>query len=332
MVSKMLTPEQLYKRKNHICGSDAAGLCGVSKYKTPVKVYLDKISDSIEQEENPIFERGHVLEPLVRGQFSLLTGKDVKLPKNMIIHEKNKFMAANIDGYLPAEKAIVEIKTANYFTKSEWGEAFTDNIPNDYLIQVQHYLTVSKMLKAYVVVLFGDEKMFNLLMTLVKRCGVTEVLKEALSLDVVIYEVKSHATLSQKLIDIERSFWFDHVQKRIEPKWEHSDDLIALFPQAQEGKKIVAQEDDFEVIREIQEHERVLKEITKPHEEKIELLKCKLQARIGDAEELVDFEGKKVASWKNTARSLFDAARFKAEMPNLYPQFLKTSQSRRLTF
>jgi hypothetical protein len=44
--------------------------------------------------------------------------------------------------------------------------------------------------------------MFNLLMTLVKRCGVTEVLKEALSLDVVIYEVKSHATLSQKLIEI----------------------------------------------------------------------------------------------------------------------------------
>lgn len=328
----MLTPEQLLKRKNHICGSDAAGLCGVSKYKTPVKVYLDKISDSIEQEENPIFERGHVLEPLVRGQFSLLTGKDVKLPKNMIVHEKNKFMAANIDGYLPAEKALVEIKTANYFTKGEWGEAFTDVIPNDYLIQVQHYLTVSKMLKAYVVVLFGDEKMFNLLMTLVKRCGVTEVLKEALSLDVVIYEVKSHATLSQKLIDIEKSFWFDHVQKRIEPQWESSEDLIALFPQAQSGKKIVAQADDFEVIREIHEEERVLKEITKPHEDKIELLKAKLQARIGDAEELVDFEGKKVASWKNTARSLFDSARFKAEMPNLYPQFLKTSQSRRLTF
>ena len=328
----MLTPEQLLKRKNHICGSDAAGLCGVSKYKTPVKVYLDKISDSIEQEENPIFERGHVLEPLVRGQFSLMTGKNVQLPKNMIIHEKNPFMAANIDGYLPAEKALVEIKTANYFTKGEWGESFTDKIPYDYLVQVQHYLTVSKMLKAYVVVLFGDEKNFKLLMTLVKKCGVMEVLKEDLPLDIQIYEVHKHDVLSKRLIDIERSFWFDHVQKRIEPKWERSDDLIALFPHAQEGKKIVAQENDFEVIREIHEHERVLKEITKPHEDKIELLKAKLQARIGDAEELVDFEGKKVASWKNTARSLFDAARFKAEMPNLYPQFLKTSQSRRLTF
>jgi len=328
----MLTPEQLRERKSSIGGSDAAGVCGVSKYKTPLKIYLDKISDSIEQEESPIFERGHVLEPLVRGQFSLVTGKDVKLPKNMIVHEKNPFMAANIDGYLPGEKAIVEIKTSHYATKKEWGDPFTDEIPTDYLLQVQHYLTVCKMLKAYVVVLFGDEKMFNLLMTLVKRCGVTEVLKEALSLDVVIYEVKSHFTLSQKLIDIERSFWFDHVQKRIPPQWRDIEDLKTLFPNAQEGKQVVAQEEDFEVIREIQEHERVLKDITKPHEEKIELLKCKLQARIGDAEELVDFEGKKVASWKNTARSLFDAARFKAEMPNLYPQFLKTSQSRRLTF
>lgn len=328
----MLTPEQLLKRKNHICGSDAAGVCNASKYKTPLKVYLDKTSDSIEQEESPIFERGHVLEPVVREYFALTTDKSVKIPKNMIVHEKNPFMAANIDGYIPGEKAIVEIKTSHYSQKREWGDPFTDEIPTDYLLQVQHYLTVSKMNKAYVAVLFGDEKMFNLLMTLVKRCGVMEVLKEALCLDVVIYEVKSHSNLSQKLIDIERSFWFDHVQKRIPPQWRDIEDLKTLFPNAQEGKQVVAQEEDFEVIREIQEEERVLKEITKPHEDKIELLKCKLQARIGDAEELVDFEGKRVASWKNMARSLFDTARFKAEMPNLYPQFLKTSQSRRLTF
>jgi putative phage-type endonuclease len=328
----MLTTEQLLERKGGIGGSDAAGVCGVSKWKTPLKVYLDKTSEFVEQEENPLFERGHVLEPLVRGQFSLMTGKEVKIPKNMIKADKNPFMLANMDGYLPEEKTIVEIKTANYFTKGDWGEPFTDQIPNDYLIQVQHYLTVCKMLKVYVVVLFGDEKMFKMLMTLVKKCGVGEVLKEDLPLDIQIYEVRTHDVLSKRLIDIERSFWFDHVQKREAPAWDGIDDIKALFPKAQEGKKIAATEDDFEVIREIQEEERVLKEITKPHEEKIELLKCKLQARIGDAEELVDFEGKKVASWKNTARSLFDAARFKAEMPNLYPQFLKTSQSRRLTF
>lgn len=328
----MLTPEQLLERKSGIGGSDAAGVCGVSKWKTALKVYLDKTSDSIEQEESPIFERGHVLEPLVRAIFALTTGKSVKIPKNMIKSEKNPFMLANVDGYIPEEKVIVEIKTSHYATKKEWGDPFTDEIPTDYLIQVQHYLTVCKMLKAYVVVLFGDDKMFKMLMTLVKKCGVMEVLKEDLPLDIVIYEVNTHDVLSKRLVDIEKSFWFDHVQKRVVPQWQEVDDLMVLFPRAQEGKKIVAQENDFEVIREIQEHERVLKEITKPHEEKIELLKSKLQARIGDAEELVDCEGKKVASWKNTARSLFDTARFKSEMPNLYPQFLKTSQSRRLTF
>lgn len=328
----MLTHEQLKERKSGIGGSDAAGVCGVSKYKSPVKVYLDKTSESVEQEENPLFERGHVLEPLVRSKFTLMTAKDVKLSKNMIKADKNPFMLANVDGYLPGEKALVEIKTAHYATKKEWGDAFTDQIPNDYLIQVQHYLTVCKMLKAYVVVLFGDEKMFKMLTSFVKKCGVMEVLKEDLPLDIVIYEVNSHGTLSQKLIEIEKSFWFDHVQKREAPKWEKMDDLMALFPQAQEGKKIAATEEDFDVIREIQEEERVLKEITKPHEEKIEFLKAKIQARIGDAEELVDCEGKKVASWKNTARSLFDTSRFKSEMPNLYPKFLKTSQSRRLTF
>jgi putative phage-type endonuclease len=328
----MLTPEQLLMRKSGIGGSDAAGVCGVSKWNTPIKVFLDKISDSIEQEENPVFERGHILEPLVRGMFALQTGLGVKIPKNMIRHDKNDFMLANVDGYLPEEKAIVEIKTANYFNKGDWGDCFTDEIPHDYLVQVQHYLSVCKMNKAYVAVLFGDEKMFRMLMTLVKKCGIADVLKEDLPLDVQIYEVNAHGVLSKRLVDIECQFWFDHVMTRTPPQWTDSEDLKALFPKSEDGKKIVAQEQDFEVIREIQEEERVLKEITKPHEDKIELLKCKLQARIGDAEELVDFEGKKVASWKNTVRNIFDASRFKAEMPNLYPQFLKTSQSRRLTF
>lgn len=328
----MLTPEQLLMRKSGIGGSDAAGVCGVSKWKTPVQVYLDKVSDSLETITSPAMERGHVLEPLVRGQFSLLTGKDVKLPATMIKADKNPFMLANVDGYLPGEKAIVEIKTANYFTKGEWGDAFTDQIPHDYLVQVQHYLTVCNMNKAYVVVLFGDEQMFKMLMTLVKKCGVREVLTEDLPLDIVIYEVNKHEVLSRSLIDIEKSFWFDHVQKREVPAYETIDDLMALFPQAQAGKKIIAQEDDFEIIREIQEEERILKDITKPHEEKIELLKCKLQQRIGDGEDLIDDAGKKVASWKNTTRSWFDVTRFKTEMSNVYPQFLKTSQSRRLTF
>ena len=328
----MLTAEQLLERKKGICGSDAAGVCGVSQWKTPVKVYLDKISDFISQEENPLFERGHILEPLVRDYFSSITNKDVKLQKNIIKDDKNPFMLGHVDGYLPEEKAIVEIKTANFFSKSEWGEAFTDQIPNDYLVQVQHYLTVCNMLKAYVVVLFGDEKMLNLLAAFVKRCGVMEVLKEDLPLDIQIYKVNSHDVLSKRLVEIEKAFWFDHVQKRQAPNYETIDDLLALFPQAQSGKKIVATQEDFEVIREIQEEEQILKEITKPYEEKLTLLKAKIQARIGDAEELVDCEGKRVASWKNTARSLFDTVRFKSEMPNLYPQFLKTSQSRRLTF
>ena len=34
-------------------------------------------------------------------------------------------MAAKDDGYLPGEKALVEIKMANYFVKREWGDAFT---------------------------------------------------------------------------------------------------------------------------------------------------------------------------------------------------------------
>lgn len=328
----MLTLEQLRERKNGIGGSDAAGVCGVSKYKTPVQVYLDKICEEVSQEENPIFERGNVLEPLVREYFTRSTGKSVNTTSKTIRSQTNPFMIANIDGFIPQEQALLEIKTCNYFAKEGWGECLTDQIPNDYLLQVQHYLAVTETKKAFVAVLFGDEKTFQMLMAFIKLVGVSAMLGEDLPLDIQIYKVERNEKLINGLIDIERTFWVEHVEKKVAPSWEVSADIVALFPKAIEGVKRVAEADDLAIISQLKEEERILKELIKPHEEKIEGLKCKLLLRIGEAEELVDIEGKKIASWKNMSRNLLDSSRLKAEMPDVYARFMKTSHSRRLSF
>jgi len=51
---------------------------------------------------------------------------------------------------------LVEIKTAR--SADGWGEAGTDEVPQEYLIQVQHYLAVTALPVADVAVLFGGQE------------------------------------------------------------------------------------------------------------------------------------------------------------------------------
>ena len=90
--------------------------------------------------------------------FERETGKKVKSCDRTLIHDQYPFMIANIGGYLPEEKAIVEFKTCSMLRKKEFGDVFSDQIPYDFLFQVHHYLAVTGMNLAYVGVLFSDEK------------------------------------------------------------------------------------------------------------------------------------------------------------------------------
>ena len=102
---------------------------------------------------------------------------------------------------------------------------------------------------------------------------------------------------------------------------------MLLFPKAQEGKIIEADEETLRLKDLLDEKDRILDEVSEAQKQ----LKIQLKARIGDAEEVLLPNGGKI-SWKNIITNKVDSVRLKALMPNVYMQFLKTSQSRRLTF
>lgn len=321
----MLTQEQLKERKNGIGGSDAAAICGVSKWRTPVDIYLDKTSEYVEKESSHIFKRGNALEPLVAELFRRQFKKDVEVV-DTIKSTDQPFMFANIDGLLKQECALVEFKHYNKFMEKEWGDEGTDQIPDDYLLQVQHYLFVTKMKKAYVAVLFASDDVFNLLYDvvlmedgLVKALSIINVDRFPLKL----YEVHKNEKLIQSLVKIEKDFWENHVKKKTPPTWTTREDLAHLFPVAND-REIFANDDDIQVIAEIKKQKEDLEKIEKEIEEK----KTYLCGRLQNASALKTPEGSIIATWKNQERKTFDAKRFAKENPILANEFYNTKTHR----
>ncbi|RZI45102.1 YqaJ viral recombinase family protein, partial [Candidatus Finniella inopinata] len=326
----MLTPEQLLLRNTGIGGSDAAAIVGLGKYATPLDVYLDKTTDTA-KETTEIMARGNVLEPFVQSLFERKTGWRVQSGLDTQRNSEHPFMLANLDGVLPSERALVEFKTALYTSKTKegWGEEETDEIPSHYLIQVAHYASVMEADTVHIGVLFGDEKLFHSYRTLHTLSTETGRSLSADDLDVLkcdfrLYTYKRHADLTRKLINKERSFWFDHVLKKNppDPQDGNVDDFLKAYPITND--RVVSVSDaDLTKIQRLNQIKHQIKELeTLEEEAKADVLKL-----FGEASLLVDSYQTPLATWKNKSTTRFDKTSFAKAHPDLCSTFTQTAYS-----
>jgi putative phage-type endonuclease len=140
----MLTAIQIVERQSGVGGSDSAPALGLSKRKTSRQLFHEKRGEL----EPDVYDQeaiwwGNALEPIVRQKYSEVSGNVVRLPEGTIWHPVHDFMCAHIDGYVDntSPKRGYEGKTA--FHSTGWGEEGTDQIPTEYLMQVQHYMAVT---------------------------------------------------------------------------------------------------------------------------------------------------------------------------------------------
>jgi predicted phage-related endonuclease len=90
----------LYRRKG-IGGSDVAAICGISKWKRPIHVYLDKIGDLPESELGEPAEWGTRLESLIADKFASEHPEWAVTKKDMIYsHPRYERALGNIDRML----------------------------------------------------------------------------------------------------------------------------------------------------------------------------------------------------------------------------------------
>lgn len=302
----MTTPTReawLAERRTGIGGSDVAAILGLSKWRTPLEVYQDKRGEIEPQADNDAMRWGRYLEPVVRQAYADQTGNEVRALADMVRHSKHRFMIANLDGFVipPAgPRRVFEAKTAR--TSDGWGEPGSDQIPQPYLLQVQHYMAVTGFVVADVAVLIGGS-------------------------DFRVYEVPEDRELQQMLCDACAEFW-RRVKAGEPPEPVSYADAIARYGRASRAEVVTADADVLDAIG----HLRELKTQAKHLELAEEGWKAVVMKAMGECDTLVDPAGKTLATWKaSAAPQRFDAAAFRAAHPELAAQFTKPGEpSRRL--
>ncbi|MCM1167599.1 MAG: YqaJ viral recombinase family protein [Lachnospiraceae bacterium] len=288
-------------RKKGVGGSDAAVVCGINKYKSPVELWMEKTNRMSPQEAGESAYWGTRLESLIRDEFTKRTGIEVKVVNQLLQSNEHPFMLANLDGVCYDDThgdCIFEAKTASAFKAGDW----ENSIPDEYMLQVQHYMAVTGFKAAYIAVLIGGNTF---------KWRFIERDEEIIS----------------ALIQLEADFW-ECVKNDTPPPLDGSDAsakfLAEKFSESTKTQIELPEEAD-EIIKEYLSASERLTEIT---EEK-QLAENRLKRLLGENE--VGIVGKNIVSWKAVSQERLDSKTLKSEHPTLYKKYANTTTYRRFS-
>ena len=127
-------------RNRGLGSSDAAAAIGLSPYKSPMELWLEKTGrktpEDLSQSE-PVFW-GTTLEPILAKVYSERTENKVRRVNAVLQHPEHAFMLANLDRAIGSD-GVLEIKTAGHHSAPFW----EDGVPEAYQCQVLHQLAVT---------------------------------------------------------------------------------------------------------------------------------------------------------------------------------------------
>lgn len=222
-------------RQKIIGGSDIAVIMNMSRWKTPLKLWLEKTGE-VEPDDLSAVEAvqlGTELEEFVAQKFSQVTGKQVRKQPKMYVHKDYPFMVAHVDRLITGSDELLECKTCSAFKKDEW-EA--DRIPQEYILQVMWYLGITGRKKGYIACLIGGQSF-------------------------VQKEIEFDQQLFDVMVEKAKEFW-DKVQNNEPPEIQANDgELIQMmFPKSSEEILMSTDEDLDEAIARLQELKQELKD------------------------------------------------------------------------
>lgn len=224
-------------RRSGVGSSDAAAICGISPYSTPLQVWLEKSGRITDDRETEPMRFGKRLEEVVLGEFARrqeveVFGRDrYGIPAlfkpddavsysfepggehllDTLRHPDYEYIMAHVDGFVVPAGAdasfteIVEAKTTSAY-RDDWGDS-PDDVPVEYIVQVSHQMLVldglgHRITRAWIPVLRGGNE-FR------------------------IYYVDRQDDLVANLLKLEVDFWTKHVETD-EPPAAHPNDGKAL--------------------------------------------------------------------------------------------------------
>lgn len=282
---KIIAPTPRHLR---IGASDVAAILGISPFKTPYDVWCEKkqIEKYIAQETTDAMKWGNILEPVVgnycKDYFSTLPQLNIK--QNDIILYANQerplsqhplfdFIGVELDGWIPSQNIPLEIKTANAFSASEWGESGTCDFPMYYVVQLATQCNVMGADKGILAVLIGGN-----------------------TFKWYLYE--SNRELEEEILYKITRFWNENVLEDIPPAPTNIEDCKNIYRKVSLKSSLVADDNTKFIANEI----KYIKESIKALEKKESELKYMIMANLREKENLIDENGVLLCSWRQNAK------------------------------
>jgi putative phage-type endonuclease len=294
-------------RSKYIGGSDIGAILGLSHFRSPLEVWLEKTGKEVKKLDSLPLRFGTYAEAFVASEYSRATGFDLIHDESIHIHPDYSFMSAHIDRFVlehdsPTPMRILECKTANPFASSDWGEAGSDEVPLSYLCQSVWYMGITNINKVALAVLFGNS-------------------------DFRIYEITRDLELESAILQKANLFWSEYVIKDIPPPVQSEADCQALFSKGDPAKTVEAKTETWALAKRLQ----LLNNEIDMREEEISTIKQSIMNQMGEAETLT-YEGKVLATWKAPKPSFrLDSKRLELDYPEIAANYKTAVQnSRRL--
>lgn len=268
--------EWLAIRKPYVGGSEIAAILGLSPWRTPVQLFLEKTGRLVSTPSNTEALRlGQYLEQYAAMRYQEETGRTVRNYNYMLVDE-DSLLCGDIDRLVvPAGANIAsfhdEIRTDTLLECKTSGVPWDDGVPPYYEAQVQQYLGLSGCIVAdFAVVFLAPRREFR--MFSVRREDDTIA-----------------AMREQARIWIER-----YVKTDTPPPAVCEADCKALWAKSR-GIEISAAPDVVDAIEQLRAVEAEIKGLEKQESD----LKSGVMAFLGEADTLLGPDGRKLATWKS---------------------------------
>jgi len=300
-VKDAINAEWLDFRNKGIGGSDVAAIMGISKYRTPVEVWMEKrgLKEPADLSDKEAVEWGNRLESIVRDKFAETHPElmVMELPASLVSRER-PWAHANLDGCVKngdGEWGVLEIKTVGKNREKDWA----DGVPDYYLTQVTHYLSVTGWKYAWVAALIGGQHYVEFkVMRDEDDVAMVESAVDTFWNDCVVGgalpQIVGGSTESGALLDLFGAESSEYVQPE---NANHFDTLVHDYQEAKACEKKYAEQ-----------AKRIANDI---------------RAVVGSAKGAVSDVYK--VTWVKSASTRFDSKRFAAEHPDMAQGYMVSS-------
>ena len=282
-------------RRGYLGGSDIAAAVGMSRWKTRLQLWAEKTGriDPPDLSDNEAVELGSELEEFVAKKFERKAGMSIRRAPKHYVHPNHSWMRCQVDRLVTGTDELLEVKTTSAWKSKEWeGE----EIPKEYILQVQWQLLITGRSVGWIAVLIGGQKF-------------------------LYKKLPADTTLQTMLLNRAVDFW-GMVQRDEAPEATAQDNesLVDIYPNKTEQVQMV-EELNIEIAR-LQELKMHIGELENQQAE----IEAKLKQVIGEGVGIMT--SKYIAKWSPQVSKRLDTKAVKENEPQIYDKYAKESISR----